>query len=101
MRPIRSYLERIPSLFCRGPMQPQHPDTAQAVEEFYSQLSGKRKEVQHTRLPYVDQISGLQDFYRARFVGNECKVERKWKGLLLPRFLVRVRSYIVEPFTRL
>jgi orotidine-5'-phosphate decarboxylase len=28
------YLDRIPSLFRRGRMQPQHPDTAQAVEEF-------------------------------------------------------------------
>jgi orotidine-5'-phosphate decarboxylase len=28
------YLDRIPSLFRRGAMQPQHPDTAQAVEEF-------------------------------------------------------------------
>jgi|HubBroStandDraft_1064217.scaffolds.fasta_scaffold58322_1 orotidine-5'-phosphate decarboxylase len=28
------YLDRIPSLFRRGPMQPQHPDTAQAIEEF-------------------------------------------------------------------
>jgi hypothetical protein len=28
------YLDRIPSLFRRGGMQPQHPDTAKAVEEF-------------------------------------------------------------------
>src|SRR5271165_6327442 len=28
------YLDRIPSLFRRGSMQPQHPDTAQAVKEF-------------------------------------------------------------------
>jgi len=28
------YLDRIPALFRRGSMQPQHPDTAQAIEEF-------------------------------------------------------------------
>jgi len=28
------YLDRLPSIFRRGAMQPQHPDTAQAVEEF-------------------------------------------------------------------
>jgi orotidine-5'-phosphate decarboxylase len=28
------YLDRIPALFRRGAMQPQHPETAQAVEEF-------------------------------------------------------------------
>jgi orotidine-5'-phosphate decarboxylase len=28
------YLDRIPSLFCRGAMRPQQPETAQAVEEF-------------------------------------------------------------------
>src|SRR5271156_42525 len=28
------FLERIPVLFRRGAMQPQHPDTALAVEEF-------------------------------------------------------------------
>jgi orotidine-5'-phosphate decarboxylase len=28
------YLDRIPSLFHRGPMQPQHPDTARAIEQF-------------------------------------------------------------------
>jgi len=28
------YLDRIPSLFCRGGMRPQQPETAQAVEEF-------------------------------------------------------------------
>ena len=28
------YLDRIPSLFHRGPMQPQHPGTARAIEQF-------------------------------------------------------------------